>query len=130
MTKVLGIDFGTKRIGLALSFASLAEPLTIVENDTTVFARIQQIITEEKVDKLVCGISEGEMAVKTKRFATELSLVTKVPIEYIDETLSSQVVRAKTQTKRSSNNHKSVDHFAAAEILQEWLDMQPAKAYA
>ncbi|NCN82625.1 MAG: Holliday junction resolvase RuvX [Candidatus Pacebacteria bacterium] len=130
MTKVLGIDFGTKRIGLALSFASLAEPLTIVENDATVFANIQQIITKEKVGQLVCGISEGEMAVKTKQFATELALFTKLPIEYVDETLSSQVVRAKTQTKRSSNSHKPVDHFAAAEILQEWLDMQPAKVYA
>ncbi|MDA1079881.1 MAG: Holliday junction resolvase RuvX [bacterium] len=130
MTKTLGIDFGTKRIGLALSFASLAEPLAIVENDAQVFAEIQKIIDEEKVGQLVCGISEGEMATKTKVFATELSLRTNLPLEFVDETLSSQVVRAKTNTTRSQDNHKPVDHYAAAEILQEWLDLQPTKAVA
>lgn len=130
MVKALGIDFGTKRIGLAVSFASLAEPLSIVENDSAVFASIQKIITEEKVKQLVCGISEGEMAVKTKQFATELALRTKLPIEYVDETLSSQTVRAKTKTSRTHKNHKPVDHFAAAEILQEWLDTQPVRMVA
>jgi len=130
MLRTLGIDFGTKRIGLALSFSTLAEPLTILENDETVFAHIRKIIADESVQQLVCGISEGEMAVKTKQFATQLSLITKLPIEYVDETLSSQVVRAKTGTKRMQHNKKPVDHFAAAEILQEWLDMQATRTYA
>ena len=130
MLRALGIDFGTKRIGLALSFASLAEPLTILENDPNIFARIQQIIIDERVQQLVCGLSEGEMAVKTQQFGTQLSLVTALPVVYVDETLTSQVVRVKTKTKRLQHQRTPVDHFAATEILQEWLDLQPTKVFA
>ncbi|NCN06623.1 MAG: Holliday junction resolvase RuvX [Candidatus Pacebacteria bacterium] len=130
MVRTLGIDFGTKRVGLALSYGTLAEPHCVVNNDEAIFAHIQQIILDEGVQQLICGISEGEMAVKTKQFATQLHLYTKLPLDFVDETLSSQSVRAKLGVRRTVNRRDSVDHFAAAEILQEWLDMQSAKEYA
>jgi putative transcription antitermination factor YqgF len=130
LPSVLAIDYGTKRIGLARSFGTLAEPWRIVNqadfsNLEAVCLYLSQLIVEEQFTQVVVGISEGEMAVRTKDFIALLQKNIAVPIVTFDETLSSQQVTNKLKNAgKSTSRRKNIDHFAAAEFLQEWLDEQ------
>lgn len=119
--KVLAIDYGTKRIGLAMSFGSLADPLTVIPSDENTISYICNVINNYKITQVVVGISENEMARKTQEFVIQLQRMTKVPIEMHDETLSTQTVRNKL-AEQKKNQNQPVDHLAAAEFLQDWLD--------
>ena len=120
--KALAIDYGTVRVGLALSMATLADPLTILPNNENLITSILDICTEHSVEILVVGISENEMAEKTKKFVTLLQEKTDLPVTYVDETLSSHTVHSKLKTAKKSKRSGDIDHYAAAEFLQVWLD--------
>ncbi len=126
--KILAIDFGTVRIGLAISRYILAEPLDIIPNDDKMFSKIQTICSENEVKKIIIGMSENEMALKTKDFADKLeneinkSWDYKPSIEFMDETLSSYYVHQKLKNSKKSKRTADIDHLAAAEFLQNWLD--------
>ncbi len=127
---ILAIDFGTQRIGLAISRGSLAEPLKIIENSTHavndphVVAEIKKVIDEEGVMQLVIGLSENTMAEKTRQFAEELRAQIKLPLKFVDETLSSHSVHEKLQFAGRAKRGQPIDHYAAAEFLQEYLDLE------
>ncbi len=122
----LAIDFGTKRIGLAISRASLAEPLTIIsaQDQRRAIEQIQTICQREQVRQIVLGLSENEMALKTRAFGEVLQEQLQLPVHFVDETLSSKTVLDKTTRHRKKNvrSGKPIDDLAAAEFLQEWLD--------
>lgn len=120
----LGIDFGTKRIGVAISHGSLAQPLEIVANDEQHVAidRISQICQDKEVSVIVVGLSENKMADLTKNFVEELREKTQLPIVYIDETLSSYEMHQKLRDSKKKKKQGPIDHFVAAQLLQEWLD--------
>jgi putative transcription antitermination factor YqgF len=124
--KVLAIDFGTVRIGLALSFGSLADPLTVIPNDQNMLPYICNIINNYKITRVIVGLSENEMARKTQEFVIQLKRLVKIPIDFHDETLSSHNVRSKLAAQRKTQN-QPIDHLAAAEFLQDWLDTRPTK---
>lgn len=119
--KILAIDFGTQRIGLATTFGILAEPLTIIPNDELAVQYICSLLQDYQISTVLIGISEGKMAEQSQTFGKGLARVTKVPIVYADETLSTQTVRKKLKDA-GRNPDQFVDHYAAAEILQQWLD--------
>ncbi|MDQ5951055.1 MAG: putative pre6S rRNA nuclease [Patescibacteria group bacterium] len=121
--KILAIDFGTQRIGLALSYATLADPLTIIPNDQKALSYICRLVDDYKVTRILVGLSENQMAEKTREFVTYLKRSVTVPIELYDETLSTKSVRNKLAEANRSQRQR-VDHLAAAEFLQEWLDTQ------
>lgn len=124
--KFLGIDYGTKRIGLAVSYGSLAEPFTIIENSELVIEKLLDVIQEEDITKIVMGISDRTMAEETRQFAEKLKKNVRIPIEFFDESFSSKQVQKKlieSQTKMSKRQ-QPIDHFAAAHVLQEYLDTQ------
>jgi len=116
--KTLGIDFGDKKIGLAISYNDLAEPLKVIR---TCFwpKKLKKICQEENIKRIVVGVSEGKMAEKQKRFASELKKVLNLPVFLVDETLTSKeaIVKMKQVGKRGRE-----DKFAAALLLQRFLD--------
>lgn len=126
MPQVLAIDYGTKRVGLAVSRGTLAEPLTVLENDAALFERLTTIIRDEHIDQIVVGVSEGEMADLTREFAQDLEEATgyNIPLEFTDETLSSKEVEEKLKEKgiKQSTRTGPIDHFAATLILEGWLE--------
>ncbi len=124
MKKILAIDFGTKRIGLAVSRHSLADPLKILENDENLFKHLQQILDLEKIELIIVGMSENTMAIKTKIFIEKLKLKTNLPIKITDETLSSKNTHQKLANShmKLKKRQEPIDHYAAAEFLQEWLE--------
>lgn len=123
--KALAIDYGTKRIGLAISHASLAIPLEVIEyqNLEEAIARIEQVCQQKEVNQLVLGISEQQMAKQTKIFSDQLLKKIHLPIEFIDETLSSHDVREKMK-ERGKRISGPIDHFAASLFLEDWISYQ------
>ena len=120
LMKLLGIDFGLKNIGLAMSEGFLVEPLGVIKN----VKRINLICQEHKIKKIIIGLSEGEMAQKTRIFGEKLTRQTNLPVEYQDETLTSEEAKelmvkiGKPKKKRQRQAHA----IAASLILQAYLE--------
>lgn len=124
MERILGLDFGSERVGAAISYGTLAEPLTILPNDEKLLPSIKQLCAANAIDRVVLGRSENVMASKTEAFAKELGKVISQPIVFEDETLSSkEVERLLRETRQGKRQHRGpIDHLAAALILQRYLD--------
>jgi putative Holliday junction resolvase len=124
MEKILGLDFGTERVGAAVSFGTLAEPLTVLPNDGQLLSKIKLLCAANQIDRIVLGRSENVMAEKTEAFAQELGQVIGQPIVFEDETLSSkEVERLLREARLGKRQHRGpIDHLAAALILQRYLD--------
>ncbi len=101
---VLGIDYGTKRIGLAWSDTTLGVvlPYGLIEakTDSARIKNLADLINKEKIDKAVVGFPAGLNGQETKNtervkeFVFELQKHTAVPIEFFDERFSSQAADA------------------------------------
>ncbi len=124
MQRFLGLDFGLERVGVAISYGSLAEPLLILPNNDRLLAKIKQLSLDHNIDSIVIGRSENVMAKKTETFAKQLAQVIDLPLVFEDETLSSkEVERRLRETRLGKKQHRGpIDHFAAALILQRHLD--------
>ena len=118
---LLGLDYGKVKIGLAFADGELAEPLKVIYRPD-LLEQIAEVCRELKIEKLIMGISEGQSAVKTKEFAITLIDAVGLPIEYHDETLTSQEAVAKM--KEVGKRVKDEDAISAALILQGYLDGQ------
>ncbi len=122
----ISFDYGRKKVGVALSLGSLAEPLKVLkgENYAALLKQALTVIDNERPDELVVGLSENEIASEAKRFGEELSLVTRIPVVFVDETLSThdaQEMAIHSNMKRKKRKEME-DAFAAAVILQKYLD--------
>jgi putative Holliday junction resolvase len=139
--KYLGIDYGTKRVGLALSDDSgtLAFPYEVLPNTIGLTAAIEDIIRSEKIDEIVMGESIGLDGVENpvqkqiKGFAEALERRFEVPVKFEKEFLTSYEAHGR-QGKESNNARKEkyekpteLDARAAALILQRYLDKQKKK---
>jgi putative transcription antitermination factor YqgF len=87
--------------------------------------KLLEILESRQIEQIVLGISEQEMAEKIKEFAAIIKTKTEIPLDLMDETLSSrEVSRKMKEAKFSLKKRKgAIDHYAAALILEEWLDM-------
>jgi len=122
--RVLGVDFGTKRIGLALSDENrgMAFPLQVVENNKNAISIISKIIKEKEVNLVVIGESKDfkmkdNLIMEAIRvFEKLLSIETGVEIDYEPEFLTSH------QAHHVQGKTKMLDASAATIILQSYLD--------
>lgn len=125
--KYLGIDYGKKKVGLAISDGKLAEPMKVIRyvNIESLAKQIKQIIEKEKIEKVIVGVSEGEMAKEILQFlyAIRYTLL-PVPCEIYDETLSTQeAISLSIQGGIKRKKRKSMeDAYAATIMLQNYLD--------
>jgi putative Holliday junction resolvase len=134
MSRVLGVDHGDRRIGLAISdpIPLIASPLITltVDDPEQAILDIENIIIEEDVKVVVVGLPLGMNGKDTKQtrhvkiFADRLRQVLNVPVILEDERLSSVTARkAIIQQNLSTGKNKAlVDQTAAAIILQQYLD--------
>lgn len=136
MTRIaaLGLDIGSKRIGVAGcdGLGLIASGITTIRRSSFQqdLAQIQQLVVERKVEILVVGLpykmdgSLGNQAKQVQKYAQRLGTALELPIEYVDERLTSyqaeQLMIA--DNKSPSRNKELIDRKAAAIILQEWLD--------
>ena len=134
MSRSLGIDFGTRRIGLALSdpTGTLASPLPFLENSSPreVLAGLQELIQTHGVKTIVIGLPRnmdgtyGPSAQKVREFITQIQPHLSAEIIPQDERLTTaQASRDLSQMGLSQKDlRKKVDSSSAALILQQFLD--------
>ena len=133
MGRILGIDYGDARVGLALSDTTkvIASPFKTIKNLNLklLISELRKIIIEKNVDSIVLGLPIGmkgqdtDQTVKVKNFANSLSILT-IPIFLEDERLSSVEAEKSLalQKVKIRNNKEMIDQRAAAIILQKFLD--------
>ncbi len=145
---ILAVDYGRVRIGLATADASmgLARPLGTLDrvNRNEDMRRLREIVREQGVKQIVVGLplrldgTRGEMAEEAERFAQRVRKQIGVPVEMVDERLTSweaerlreeiqgRTVRDGTETtkrpKKKEESKMSLDAVAAAVILKEYLE--------
>lgn len=126
------MDFGEKRIGLAIAVNDLAEPLSIIEVDNldTAIEQIAKICQQEEVKEIVLGLpldSEGRVgpaAEKVEEFGQRLGEATMLKIIFWDEALTSEEALAKMiKSGRRQKKRRRLDDVVAALILQEYLEL-------
>ncbi len=135
--RILGLDFGSKTVGVAVSdeLMMTAQGLEIVRRQSPnklrqSLARIEQIIEEYHVERIVLGYpknmnnTEGERCEKTKEFKGMLERRTGLPVILWDERLTTVAAdRLMMETGvRRENRKQYVDEIAAVFILQGYLD--------
>ncbi len=131
----LGIDFGTKRIGLALgnSMTGAARPLTVLPNNGAFFDAMNKLIKEWQVNHLILGLpltmdgEEQEVTRQVKNFSKKLKNQCQLPVTFVDERLSSFEAERQFKTQRQNKQAKAknkdqIDAIAAQIILQSFLD--------
>ncbi len=124
--KILGIDYGRSKVGLAIAVGGFAEPLEVVhyKNIDSLKEDIKKALMDEGVDKIVVGISEGEMGKESLEFGKELGRYLEIPVETFDETLTSkdaQKLSIEAGVKRKKRREME-DAYAASIMLQNYLD--------
>ena len=130
--RILGIDYGTKRIGLAVSDESgtVAFPREVVQNTKTAVEGIASIVNDEKIEHIVIGESyandgsDNDIVQDAHAFGDSLQKVSGASVSYEHEFMSS--VEA-DRTLYDAGVRKEVGHVdahAAAVILQRYLDKQ------
>jgi putative Holliday junction resolvase len=137
--RVLAIDYGRTRIGLAISdeLGMTARPLQTLArtNRRNDLRRLRELARQHEVAQIVVGNpvrldgSAGEMAEQAARFAARVQKELGLPVELMDERLSSweaQETTAATKTKRDKQGAR-VDAVAAAVILRDFLEREQTR---
>ena len=133
MGRALGIDFGTKRVGLALSDRSniIASPYRTLNyvSEKDLITQLETVVSENDIEILVLGLPinmKGEDTVQTKKVRNfkEILSTLQIPIVFEDERLSSvsAINSLMLQNVKTGHNKPEIDKTAAAIILQQYLD--------
>lgn len=134
--KVMGIDFGLKRIGIAFS-----DELKIIATPYVTYHRVGDeqdieyfvsLINSKKVDEIVCGLplnmqgEEQEIATLTRAFMQEIKNRTNIKITFVDERLSSVIAEdiLKRTEKDWKKRKEKLDSVAASVVLQDYLNIK------
>lgn len=141
MGRTLGIDYGDKRVGVAVSdeLGSMALPVITLEKERKLSDRLRRIIRlgqHYEVSNFVVGLpllmsgEDGPQAEITRAFAERLKERSGLPVDLVDERLSTQAaMRALNEMQVAGKRKKElIDQSAAAIILQTWLDRMSAEA--
>ena len=133
MPRTLGIDYGRRRIGLAVSdpTGTIAQPLRVVDakNRGAALRALADVCREYEVDRIVVGVpldadgGHGEMAQEVERWANELATKLNIVVERRDERLTSAWAGRVTQELGWSNRRARAesDALAAQAILDDYL---------
>ena len=138
--RILGLDLGTRTIGLALSDVghTIATPFDTIRRTKLKpdIGQLLGVITDQGVGALVLGLpvnmddSEGPRCQATRQFATDLLKALDIPLAFWDERLSSYAAEAALLEADVSAKRRAeiIDKVAAAVILQAYLDFLAASA--
>jgi len=132
--RLMGIDFGEVRIGLALSdpLQIISQPFRVIPNNVNTISEIQDIIKTEEVEKIVLGLPQnldGEDTKKTlevREFAEILKRNVDIPVIFWDERYSTVEANEKLKLMGYSvtESRKVIDKVAASIILKDYMENQ------
>lgn len=131
MGRILAIDYGKKRIGLAISDSkkTIALPMkTIDTRKTETIAEIKKIVHEYEIEEIVIGLplllggEEGSRAKDVRAFKERLSEVIDLPISFVDERLTTvEATERLREYKDPRKDKEKIDAIAAQLILETYL---------
>jgi putative holliday junction resolvase len=134
--RTLAIDYGARRVGLALSdeLGIIASGIGTFDNDASLMPRLLTLLRERDVARIVVGLPltlrgvEGDIARDVHRFADQLRTAAEVPVQLIDErftsSLAEQAIRDMGVGKKKRRDKGKIDEVAAIILLQGYLDSQ------
>lgn len=130
MKRVIGLDIGLKRIGVAVSdpFLITASPKGYIENDDKVVENIKKLLEEYQTKEIVVGLpltlkgNEGEQALYTRQFVERLKEeIPDINVIFVDERFTSSLAQKYINPKKAKNKG-NIDSLSAVFILQTYLD--------
>jgi putative holliday junction resolvase len=134
LTRFLGIDFGLKRIGIAVSdpLHTFAYSLTTLQNDSTLLKKLSDIVHSKNIKIIVLGVPSDEKTSGTsivnevKKFKDQLIKEFNLDVIEWDETFTSVMAKDRiiesVNKKRKRKNKELIDMNSASIILQEYID--------
>jgi len=143
MGRTIALDYGERRIGVALSdpTRTIASPLVTLQRRAgkrPPWPEIARLIEENEVDEAVVGLpldlagDESEWTAEVRRFGDDLARRTGLPVHWIDERMTSVMaersVRGMGLKKSQREQKERIDSAAAALILEGWLARRRAQA--
>lgn len=132
--RVLAVDPGSKRVGLALSdpTGTIAQPLTTIATEPrdSLAARLAQAARDHEATRIVVGLPRrmdgtiGPEAKAARRLAAEIRTASKLPVELLDERLTTAAAEKSLLAggMRRDKRRANIDRVAAALLLQSFLD--------
>jgi putative Holliday junction resolvase len=137
MNRILGLDFGRARIGVAISdeLQMLAHPLETIPANEEAASRVAEIVREKQVDHVVAGIPRqmngqiGTAATEVLEFVDKLRAILPCPVVTWDERLTTVAAHRALRDagKKTRDTRGYVDQVAAQMILQTYLDRRAAQ---
>ena len=124
--KILAIDYGTKKIGLAVSNqkGTIAFPFGVIHNNARLTKTLKKIIKQEEINKIVIGLPKynpkTEFYYKTEQFINDLKSKFDIPVVIQDELLTSEAAK-----KITGVQSKTKHDLAAMLILKDYLSTIP-----
>lgn len=132
LTRLMGMDYGSVRIGIALSdpLQIIAEPYCVLQNDGAFLSNLHKILKKKFITKIILGLPiniAGEDTEKTKEvreFYHKLRSEITIPIEFWDERYSSNEAKMILRKMKYSpqEGRKIIDKIAASLILKDYLE--------
>ena len=124
--KILAIDYGQRKIGIAFAETMIAEPYCVLryQSEDRVIKKILEIIKQFNIEKVIIGISEGKSAENSKDFAKKLLAKKNIDLDFVDETLSTKKAQEYSIEAgiRRSKRILLEDAYAAAVMLQWYIE--------
>jgi len=137
MNRILGLDFGSARIGVAISdeLQMLAHPLETIPANEEPASRVAEIVREKQVEQVVAGIPRqmngqiGTAATEVIEFVEKLRAILPCPVVTWDERLTTVAAHRALRDagKKTRHTRAYVDQVAAQMILQSYLDRRAAQ---
>ena len=143
--RVLALDYGTRRIGIARSdpTGTLATPVTTLTRRAgkrPPIARIVELAGHHAAEAFVVGLpldgdgGENEWSTEVRAFGRKVEMRSGLPVHFVDERYSSVEAEARIRSiglrRRAREDKARIDAGAAAIFLQDWLDSRPADVSA
>lgn len=124
--KLLGIDYGRAKMGLAIATSPLAQPLEVFRYKDVgeALEKIKRISEQNEIEKIVVGVSEGEMGEESRKFGNKLAAEIDIEVDYSDETLTTadaQLLSISAGMSRKKRRRME-DAYAATIMLQGYID--------
>ena len=136
MGRVLAIDYGAQRVGLAMSdeLGIIASGAGTLKNDSDLLQRITTLVVEREIIRIVVGLpltlrgEHGSSAEMVSKFVDTLRQASDRPVELIDERFTSSIaertIREMGVGKKKRRDKGKIDEIAAVILLQGFLDAQ------
>ena len=134
--RLLGIDAGEKRIGIALSdrLNKTASPLTVLDNDENLKRNLLEIVRENEIKKIIIGLPytlKGTKGCQAKivedfieNILKNIAEETSTEIIEIDERFTSKISEKLTSVKTGKKSGKVIDSIAAAVLLNDYIERE------